>query len=105
MQIQVNTDNHIKGDERLNRYVDTTITDALKRFDKQLTRVEVHFHDDNSSKKSSPDDIRCVIEARPRGLKPVTVSENAETLNQALSGAIDKIGRALERTMGKLEAR
>ncbi|HPF37663.1 MAG TPA: HPF/RaiA family ribosome-associated protein [Phycisphaerae bacterium] len=105
MQIQVNTDNHIKGDERLSRYVERTITDSLKRFDKQLTRVEIHFHDDNSSRKSSPDDIRCVIEARPRGLKPVTVSDNAESIDQAFGGAIDKIERALERTMGKLEAR
>ncbi|MCA9256240.1 MAG: HPF/RaiA family ribosome-associated protein [Phycisphaerales bacterium] len=105
MQIQVNTDNHIKGDERLNRFVERTITDSLKRFDKLLTRVEVHFHDDNSSKKSGPDDIRCVIEARPRGLKPVTVSDNAESIDQAFGGAIDKIERALERTMGKLEAR
>lgn len=106
MQIQVNTDNQIDGHERLNRYVSQRITEAMQRFGSQLTRVEVHIHDDNSNKKKARgDDIRCVIESRPRGLKPVTVNNVASELDPALKGAIDKMERALEHTFGKLHAR
>lgn len=105
MQIQVNTDNQTDGHERMNQFVETRIEDSLRRFVEKLTRVEVHFHDDNSSKKAGADDIRCVVEARPRGLKPITVSNNATSLEQALKGAVDKITRALEHALGKLDAR
>ena len=105
MQIQVNTDNHIEGHERLTRFVESTVADALSRFADRLTRIEVHFHDENGRSKNGGDDIRCVLEARPRGLKPLTVSNNAESLDQALGGAVEKIERALERTLGKLDAR
>lgn len=105
MQIQVNTDNQIEGHERLNRYVESTISGALNRFQSRLTRIEVHIHDDNSNKKSGDDDIRCVIESRPRGLKPVSVNNSAASVEPALKGAIDKMERALDHAFGKLQAR
>jgi ribosome-associated translation inhibitor RaiA len=105
MQIQVNTDNQIDGHERMQQFVETTIEESLRRFADTLTRVEVHFHDENSNKKGGGNDIRCVVEARPRGLKPITVSNNSASLDQALSGAVDKVTRALEHALGKLGAR
>jgi ribosome-associated translation inhibitor RaiA len=105
MQIQVNTDHHIDGHERMNQFVSTTIADSLKRFEAKLTRVEVHFHDENGKDKHGDDDIRCVIEARPRGLKPITVKDDAGSVDAALGGAIEKLERALEHAFGKLQAR
>ncbi len=105
MQVLVQTDNQIDGGERLSRFVESTITESLRRFEPRLTRVEVHLHDDNSSKKAADDDKRCVIEVRPRGLKPISVSDSAPTIQQALTGAIEKAERAMERAIGKLEAR
>lgn len=105
MQIQVNTDNQIDGHERMHRYVETTIGESMKRFESKLTRVEVHIHDDNSNKKSADDDIRCVIESRPRGLKPLSVENSAGGIEPALKGAIDKMTRALDHAFGRLEAR
>ena len=105
MQIQVNTDNQIGGHERLTQHVSATIADSLKRFEAKLTRVEVHFHDENSSQKPGANDKRCVMEARPRGLKPITVKDDADSIEGALGGALEKMERALERAFGKLEAR
>ncbi len=105
MQIQVNTDHNIDGHERMSQFVSTTIADSLKRFESKLTRVEVHFHDENGHAKPGNDDKRCVIEARPKGLKPITVKDDAGSVDGALGGALQKMERALERAFGKLDAR
>jgi len=105
MQIQVNTSSHVDGREGLIRKIEETVTSSMKRFAAKLTRVEIHITDEDSDKKSKGDDIRCKLEARPRGLDPITVSNQAATVDQAYKGAIDKAERALERAFGKLADR
>jgi ribosome-associated translation inhibitor RaiA len=101
MQIQVNTDNHIEGGAKLTQHVESVVDDALKRFGDRITRVEVVFTDENSSHKSGDDDMRCALEARLAGLQPIAVTHHAASLDQALSGAIDKMRKMLDRTLGK----
>lgn len=101
MQIQVNTDKNIEGSARMSAYFSETLEEALSRFAEQITRIEVHLSDENAGKEGS-DDKRCLLEARLRGLKPVVVSHNAESLDFAVSGAIDKLVKSLESTIGKL---
>lgn len=101
MQIQVNTDKNIEGSARMSAYFTETLQDALSRFADQITRIEVHLSDENAHKEGS-DDKRCLLEARLKGLKPVVVSHNAENLDFAVSGAIDKLVKSLESTIGKL---
>ena len=101
MQIQVNTDNNIEGSARMSAYFTETLEAALGRFDEQITRVEVHLSDENAHKEGN-EDKRCLLEARLRGLRPVVVSHNAENLDFAVSGAIDKLVKSLENTIGKL---
>lgn len=103
MQIQVHTDNHIHGSEGLTRHVEATVEGALDRFAERITRVEVHFKDENSSVKSGDNDKRCVMEARLAGLQPISVSHDGATLEQALDGAADKLEKILDRTLGRLE--
>ncbi len=103
MQIQVNTDNHIQGSDDLSQHVKSIVEDALDRFSTRITRVEVHLSDENSSVKSGEKDKRCVLEARVRGLQPVTVTHQAESLDLAVSGAADKLESNLSRTLGKLD--
>ena len=74
MQIQVQTDNHTAGGVGLTRQVEAVVEGALERFGDRITRVEVHFTDENGSQKSSDSDKRCVMEARLAGLQPITVS-------------------------------
>jgi len=102
MQIQVNTDNNIKGSEELTRHVEAVVEGALGRFGDRITRVEVHLSDESSSAKSRDNDNRCVMEARLGGLQPITVTHDAASVEQAFDGAADKLEKTLERTLGRL---
>lgn len=101
MQIQVHSDNHIEGSARLVEWVSASVASKLERFDDELTRVVVHLHDDNGQ-KAGAQDKRCQIEARPKGLQPLSVTHKAESLEQAIEGAVEKLHHALEHQFGKL---
>lgn len=102
MQIQVNTDSNIDGHEALATQVSSVVESALKRFSDHITRVEVHLSDENSDKKGGNHDMRCAMEARLEGRQPIAVSDQAETLDQAVDGAADKLTRLIESTLGRL---
>ena len=101
MQIQINTDKNIEGSARMTAYFTDTLEEALTRFDEQITRIIVHLSDENSHKEGN-DDKRCLLEARLKGMKPVVVTNNAENIDVAVSGAIDKLVKSLESSIGKL---
>ena len=101
MHVQVNTDNHVEGDDELIRSVQATVDDALGRFADRLTRVEVHVGDENSH-KGGANDKRCAMEARPAGHQPVAVTHTAASLDEAVDGAAKKLQTVLDRTLGKL---
>lgn len=101
MLIQVNTDNHITGREALTTRVEATVESALTRFTERITRVEVHLSDENG-RKSGPNDKRCLMEVRLEGRQPVAVTHQAATLDEAVSGAADKMTSALDSTLGRL---
>ncbi|WP_312256126.1 HPF/RaiA family ribosome-associated protein [Stutzerimonas nitrititolerans] len=104
MQIQVHSDNHIEGSARLVEWVSASVADKLDRFDDEITRVVVHLNDENGIKAGSQDK-RCQIEARPKGLQPISVTHKAESLDLAVEGAIDKLGNALNHQFGKLRSK
>jgi len=101
MKIQVNTDANIPGHAARVAGVTQTLEHALARFVDAITRVEVHLSDENSGKKSK-NDQRCMLEARLQGRQPVAVTEHAESQDQALHGATDKLVRLLDHTLGRL---
>jgi ribosome-associated translation inhibitor RaiA len=103
MLIQINTGNNIDGSERMSNYFSGVIESALSRFDEHITRVEAHLSDENSGKEG-PDDKRCMLEVRVKGLQPIVVTHKAENLDQAVSGAADKMKNNLETTIGKIRA-
>lgn len=94
MQVQVNTDKNITSGERLTEYVRNEVTTKLHRFGSHVTRVEAHLSDENAH-KAHGSDKKCVLEARPAGMKPVAVTHLAATVDQAISGAVDKLARVL----------
>ena len=102
MLIQVNTDNHIQGNERLTTYVQGVIQDTLSRFAERITRVEVHLHDTNGA-KGGDNDKRCAIEVRPAGFDPVNTTHHAAEIDEAIDGAADKMKTLLERQFSKLD--
>jgi ribosome-associated translation inhibitor RaiA len=82
--------------------VEAVVRDALDRFSAKITRVEVHLSDQNSDKKFGAEDKRCLLEARLAGLQPISASYQAATLEQAVEGAVEKLKRSLDSTLGRL---
>jgi ribosome-associated translation inhibitor RaiA len=102
MTILFNTDKSINGNERLKTYFTDIITEELSRFSDHLTRVEIHLSDVNGDKES-PNDKRCLLEARIEGRKPIGVTSFANTHEKAITGAIVKITKSLDKIFGRLK--
>lgn len=102
MQIQFNIHCSQDGHERTEIYFTSVIADAFKRFEDKITRIDVRLADENNS-KSAADDKRCVLEAHAAGLKPLAVTNHADTTEKAIKGAIEKMKHALEHSYGKLQ--
>src|SRR4051794_1283721 len=104
MLFQLRTDNHIDNNEALSDRVRGEVEGSLTpQFSDRLRRVEVYLQDVNSHKKGV--DIRCSIEAHLAGLQPVAVHSQAGGVDEAVSGAVDKLVRALEHTLGRIQDR
>ena len=104
MIIQINTDKNISGNERLVAYINTTIADELARFSDDISRLEVHFSDENGS-KSGLNDKRCMLEARLKNMQPIAVSSQANTLERAVSGSLRKMKTSLETIYSQMKSR
>jgi ribosome-associated translation inhibitor RaiA len=101
MQIQINSDRNVNADQSVSTEVSGIVHRTLSRFSDDITRLEVHLSDENSAKKAGDDDMRCMIEARMTGQRPIAVTHQAATVGQAVSGAADKLSRMLESILGK----
>jgi ribosome-associated translation inhibitor RaiA len=101
MQININTDKTIERHQGLDDHVASVVTAALARFGEHITRVEAHLSDDNSQ-KSADGGNRCLLEARVTGYQPIAVSQHSATLHQAISGAAEKLERAVDSAIGRL---
>lgn len=102
MQIQINSDHHIAASPALAGRIQGLVRDTLERYSDRITRVEVHLNDLNSSKSGS-NDKRCLMEARFAGLGPVDVNHEADSLDLAIDGAMEKLERAIEHKLGRIE--
>jgi len=102
MQIQMNSDHHITGSPQLAGRVQALVRDSLERYSDRITRVEVHLNDLNSVKGGS-NDKRCLMEARLAGVGAVSANHEAPTVELAIDGAMEKLERALEHKLGRLE--
>lgn len=102
MQILVKSDESIENSQGLIQHVENTVQASLERFSQDITRVEVHLSDQNGARKGE-NDKRCLMEARVSGRPPFAVSHDADSVHQAIDGAVDKLERSLESLMGKRE--
>lgn len=101
MQVNIHTDKTIERHQGLDQHVDTVVRAALARFGEHITRVEAHLSDDKSQKQADGDN-RCTMEARVTGYQPIAVSHHSVNLHQAISGAADKLARAVDSALGRL---
>ena len=102
MQIQIITDHNIEGHQALVTQVSGVVENALSRFSEHITQVDVHLSDENSSKKGGYNDFRCKIEAHLEGRQPIAVTHQANTLDQAVEGAADKLVNMIESTLERI---
>lgn len=100
MQIQLNTDSHIKASETLTEQVEKILSRELKYRREHISRVEVHLSDLNSH-KSGAKDKRCLLEARVTGLSPIAAEDRADTIERAVIGAAERLARAIGNAVGK----
>ena len=102
MIIQINTDHNISQNERMIAYFKTVIVDILKIYSEHITRIEVHFSDENGNKKGI-NDKKCLLEARLEGKQPMAVTSKANTIEEALNNALEKIEALLKTEMGQMK--
>jgi ribosome-associated translation inhibitor RaiA len=102
MNIELRTDKNIQNSDRLITYVRAELNQEFQRHSEKITHFSVHLSDENGD-KGGDDDIKCMIEARPAGLKPVVVNYRGHNVDTAIHGAIDRLKRSLEHTFEKNE--
>ena len=98
MQVQIRHDENLPGDR--NDWIARTVEGALERYS-EITTVEVHFADEDGP-KNADGAIRCTIEVRPAGFKPLAATSHGSDMPGALDGAIEKVERMLESELGRV---
>jgi len=102
MLVQIHTDKNIEGGSRFAEFFSNEIKNELARFDEIVTRIEVHVSDENGN-KSTPNDKKCVIEARVEKKQPIAVTATADSAEKAFFEALEKIQRVLDTTLDKIK--
>ena len=105
MQVLLNTDPHIDGNQLMADHLESVVKEALARFGDHVTRVEAHVTDTTGHVKPGPQDILCTLEARVGGRDPVIVKDHAGSPHQAIQGAVHKLKRALDGVLTKHDPR
>lgn len=98
MTIQINTDNNAHLSESSRENFAEIIKGTLSRFAEQVTRIEVHFTDENGPKEGK-NDKKCLIEARLEGMQPVVATNHGDDFSTSLDGALN----TLKANLGKIK--
>jgi ribosome-associated translation inhibitor RaiA len=101
MQILINSDKNIAMHAALSTSIEAEIHRLLDRFDSDLTRIDVFLTDENGDKPGLQDK-RCILEARQKNHQSLTVTDDSNDLQTAVSGAAKKMQRLLETTFGRI---
>ena len=100
MEINVNTDNTIDRHQGLDERVRDVVESSISRFD-QVRRVDVHLSNQNGQKHEDGDNY-CMMEARVAGYESIVVHAHAADLHLSINGAANKLKRALDSALGRL---
>jgi hypothetical protein len=103
MLIEINAaDPQVRG--QLDRdFVAQQIQAELDHYASRITRVSVYVADQNAGKEGV--DKHCSIEIRIGGLKPIAVTAEAESVDEAVTAASGKARRLIETELGRLGTR
>lgn len=102
MLIEINyRDGH--SSQALDEQIRESLGSTLGHLTDKLTRIEVHLGDENAS-KTGPNDKRCLLEARPKGLDPIAIETHGTDYYDTVHDAAGKLKRALTTKFGKLDS-
>lgn len=100
MIIQLNADKILNIHEAFGNQLEVLISKKLQRFSGYITTLEIHITDENGI-KTGPDDKKCMLEAHLKGMQSIIVTETANTLEQSVHKAIDKLKDSLDSVIGR----
>lgn len=101
MDIQFNTGNKVDGDARMSAHVEARLRERLARFERRLSRIEVHIRDTDGTRREGPDGIEATLEARPTSGDPIAVTERRETPEAAFGAALQTLVARMDAVFGK----
>jgi ribosome-associated translation inhibitor RaiA len=99
MEIQFNKDDNLNVNEELLVSATSSLSEEISKFSQQITGVDVNLAEepDNSDGNNC---MSCSLEARLAGMKPVAVTNHANTHKLAIDGAIEKLKSSLMNKKG-----
>lgn len=100
MTIQVNTDSNIIGTETLAAPYVAQIESKLSTFSELIISIEVELSDEDGQTEGPTK--QCLMEAKLDLRLPVKVSHQANTLDEAVDGALAQLTESLETIVSKL---
>ena len=101
MKVHVHTDRNLVIDAELEARIASNAAAALANVSARLVRVDLHLTDQSAGRKSGAH-MRCLAEAHPSGLPPVTVTRDAPDARTALDGAVGGLAVTLAHTFERL---
>ncbi len=100
MMIQLNAGKILNVGETFGNELKDKISKKLQRLSEHITALEIHITDENGIKKG-PNDIKCILEAHLKAMQSIVVTEKANTLEQSVNSAIDKLKDSLDSIIGR----
>lgn len=74
----------------------TVMSEKLRRFSNQIKQIDVQLWDEDRGMN----DKHCLLEAQLDGKRPVAVTDYANTHEQAIEGAVEKLKFSLDNLLG-----
>lgn len=93
MNLLINPGDGIQLSDALREHLQSKLEPVERKHGERLTRIEAHFKDENAHKGGR--DIRCLLEAHPRGSDPIVADALEEDAYTAAHRAAGKLDRAL----------
>ncbi|RZT95087.1 HPF/RaiA family ribosome-associated protein [Rivibacter subsaxonicus] len=100
MRVQLNSSNGLNVPAEVRSSVDAMLRERLSRFGESFTRIEVHFHPGDPADHTGRD-VRCGLEARAAGKRPLKVHHAAPGMEAAASRAADKLVTLVSRRVAR----
>lgn len=95
MKIEFHTDKDARGSKASTDPYITQIESALDRFSEVITHLDAHLSDEDRA-HTGVNTKKCKLETRLENRKPIAVTNQADTYEKAIGGALDKLTASLD---------